>query len=96
MTGMCGGREDDDEDKGTDDIEVGGGRAHGEVLAGAGRSGGGEESVGDPLAEAAGGDVEVTLSPSRFSSCLSSVSVTMASGVAAVFLWWLVVAVIED
>lgn len=60
-----------------------GGRAHGEVLAGAGRSGGGEERVGDPLAEAAGtvGDVD----PPCLSS--SSVSMTMGSGAAAVSVW---------
>lgn len=84
MTGMCGGRGEHDEDEGKDAVEVGGGRGHGEVLAGAGRSGGGEERVGDPLAEAAGAVVD--FGPLRLSSS-SSVSITMGSGAAAKSAW---------
>lgn len=92
MTGMCGGRGEDDEDEGKDLVEAGGGRGHGEVLAGAGRSGGGEERVGDPLAEAAGAVVVVVVAGPRFpsSSSSSSVSMTMGSGGAAVSAWRLV------
>lgn len=82
---MCGGRGEDDEDEGKDVVEVGGGRGHGEVLAGAGRSGGGEERVGDLLAEAAGAVVD--FGPPRLSSSSSSVSITMGSGAAAVLAW---------
>ena len=91
MTGMCGGRGEDDEDEEKDAAEVGGGRAHGEVLAGAGRSGGGEERVGDP--EAAWAVVDVGppgLSSSSSSSASSSpslVSMTMGSGAAALPAW---------
>lgn len=81
MTGMWGGRGEDDEDGGKDAVEFGGGSGHGEVLAGAGRSGGGEESVGDLVAEAAG-VVAVVVSPPRFSSSCS-VSMTMGSAVSA-------------
>lgn len=78
MTGMWGGRGEDDEYDWKDDVVVGVGRGHGE--AGAGRSGGGEESVGDLLAEAAGGVVVVAVSgPRCFSSCLSSVSVAVSA-----------------
>ncbi len=93
MTGMCGGRREEDEDEGKDAAEVGGGRGHGEVLAGAGRSGGGEERVGDPLAEAAGA-VVVVGSPCFSSSSSSLVSMTMGSGAAAVSPWRLVNAVV--
>lgn len=82
---MCGGRGEDDEDVWK---EVGGGKGYKTVLAGAGRSGGGEERVGDPLAEAAG--AEVLFGPPRFTSSLSfssSVSMTMGSGAAAVCAW---------
>lgn len=81
---MCGGRGEDDEEEGKDVVEVEGGRGHGEVLAGAGRSGGGEERVGDPLAGAARavGDV----GPPCLSS-FSLVSMTMGSGAAAVSVW---------
>lgn len=89
---MCGGRGEDEEDKGKDAVEVGGGRGHGEVLAGAGRSGGGEERVGDPLAEAAG--AVVVVGPPRSSSSFSSVSMTMGSGAAAGSARWLVNAVV--
>lgn len=74
---MCGGRGEGDEDVGKDALEARGRRGHGEVLAGAGRSGGGEETVGDPLAEAAG--PAVVVGPPRFSS-----SMTMGSGGEAV------------
>lgn len=85
MTGMWGGRGEDDEDGGKDAVEVGGGSGHGEVLAGAGRSGGGEESVGDLVAEAAGVAAAVVGSPCFSSFC--SVSMTMGSGTAAVSAW---------
>lgn len=78
MTGMFGGRvEDDDEGK----VVVGGGTGHGGVLAGAGRSGGGEETFGDPLAEAFGAAMHVDpwLSSSSF------VSMTISTGAPAVF-----------
>lgn len=85
---MCGGRGEDDAFK--DEVEVGVGREHGEVLAGAGRSGGGEERVGDLLAEAT--RAVVLLGPPLFSSSSStSVSMTMGSGAAA---WRLVNTVI--
>lgn len=81
---MWGGRGEDDEDAGKDDVEVGGGTGHGEVLAGAGRSGGGEERVGDLLAEAAEAvEVVVVTGPPCFSSGSCSVSMTMGSGAAA-------------
>lgn len=83
MTGMWGGR---GEDEGKVAVEVGGGRGHGEVLAGAGRSGGGEESVGDPLVEAAGA-VVLFGPPSFSSSSSSSVSMEMGSGAAVVSAW---------
>lgn len=67
-------------------MEVGGGRVHGEVFAGAGRSGGGEERVGDPLAEAAGA-VVLFGPPSFSSSSSSSVSMAMGSGAAVVSAW---------
>lgn len=86
MTGMWGGRGEDAEDEGKDDVEVGGGRGHGEVLAGAGRSGGGEDSVGDLLAEAAGG-VVVVGGPPCFSSCSFLLSMMIASGAAVVSAW---------
>lgn len=63
-------------------VEAGGGRGHGEVLAGAGRSGGGEERVGDLLAAASAG--AVNLGPLGLSSSSSSVSMTMGSGAAVV------------
>lgn len=83
---MCGGRGEDDEDKGSDVVEVGGGRGHGEVLAGAGRSGGGEERVGDWLAEAPVAVVGVG-PPRLSSSSSSSVSMTMGSGAAVLSAW---------
>lgn len=89
MTGMCGGRGEDDEDNGMDAVEMGGGRGHGDVLAGAGRSGGGEERVGDLLAEAAVALVDAgppCLSSSSSSSS-SSVSIMMGSGAAATSVW---------
>lgn len=83
---MCGGREEDDEEEGKEAVPAGGGKGHMEVLAGAGRSGGGEERVGDPLAEATG--AVVLFGPPRFSSSfLFSVSMTMGSGAAAVSAW---------
>lgn len=86
MTGMWGGKGEDDEDEGKSAVEVGGGRGHGEFLAGAGRSGGGEERVGDPLVEAAG--AEVLFGPPSFSSSSSSsVSMEMGSGAAVVSAW---------
>lgn len=70
MTGMFGGRvEDDDEGK----VVVGGGTGHGGVLAGAGRSGGGEEAIGAAV------DVDPWLSSSSF------VSMTISTGAPAVF-----------
>lgn len=81
MTGICGGRGEEDEDKRRDDEEVEVGREHGEVLVGAGRSGGGEERVGDPLVEATGAVTDV--GPPRLSSS-SSVSMTTGSGAAVV------------
>lgn len=81
MTGILGGRGEDDEDEGKAAVEVGGGRVHGEVLAGAGRRGGGEERVGDPLAEAVG--AVVLFGPPSFSFS-SSISMAMGSGAAAV------------
>lgn len=94
---MCGGRGEDCEDKVKDVVEAGGGRGQGEVLAGAGRSGGGEERVGDPLAEDAGAVAPV--GPPRFSfpsssSSSSSVSMTMGSGAAALSAWWLVTGIV--
>lgn len=83
---MWGGRGVDEEDKEKDDVEVGGGKGQGEVFAGAGRSGGGEESVGDPLAEATG-PVAVVVGPPCVSSCSCLVSMTMDSGAAAVSVW---------
>lgn len=82
MTGTCGGSGDDVEDEGKNDTDVGVGRGHGEVLAGAGRSGGGEESVGDLLAV---GEVLVAGVPSCF-SCFHLLSVAISS-VAAVSVW---------
>lgn len=81
---MCGGRGEDDEHEGKEAVEVGGSTGHVEVLAGAGRSGGGEERVGDPLAEAAG--AEVLFGPPRFSSS-SPVSMAMGSGATAESAW---------
>lgn len=76
MTGICGGRGEEDEE-----VEVG--RGHGQVLAGAGRSGGGEERVGDPLVEAA--EAVMDVGPPRLSSSSSSsVSMTMGSGAAVI------------
>lgn len=69
-------------------MEAGGWRGHGEVLGGAGRSGGGEESVGVPFVKAfvetlaAGGP-----GPGPFSSSSSSISMTPGSGAAAVSVW---------
>ena len=85
MTGMWGGRGDNDEDVGKEDVEVGGGTGHGDILACTGSSGGGEERVGDLLAEAAG--AVVVTDPSCFSSCSCSVSMTMGSGAAALSAW---------
>lgn len=85
MTGMWGGRGEDDEDRGKDAVEAGGGSGHGEVLAGAGRSGGGEESVGDLVAEAAGVELVVVGPPCFSSSCF--ISMTMGSGAAAFSAW---------
>lgn len=97
MTGMCGGRGEEDEDEGKGAVEVGGGRGHGEVLAGAGRSGGGEERVGDPLERAAGTVVDAGSPrlPSSSSSSCSTVSMTMGSGAAGISAWWLLSAVCE-
>lgn len=79
MTGMCGGRGEGDEDEGRDVVEAGGGTGHREVLAGAGRSGGGEERVGDLLAAASA--AAVNFGPLGLSSSSSSsVSMTMGSG----------------
>lgn len=78
MTGMCGGRGEDEEDRGRDAVEVVGGTGHGGVLAGAGRRGGGEERFGDLSAETARAAVDV--GPPRVSS---SSSVSMAVGAAA-------------
>lgn len=77
---MCGGR---GENKGREEEEEGGGgRGHREVLAGAGRRGGGEERVGDLFLGAAG--VEVVLRSPCFSSSTSSlVSMMAGSGAAA-------------
>lgn len=64
-------------------MEAGGRRGHGEVLVGAGRSGGGEESVGVPFVEtlAAAG-------PCGFSSSSSSsISMAPGSGAAAMSAW---------
>lgn len=83
MTGMCGGRGVDDEDEGRDAVEVGGGRWHGEVFAGAGRSGGGEERLGELLAEAALVVLDACLSSSSSPSS-SLVSMTIDSCAAAV------------
>lgn len=80
MTGMWGGRGEEDENDLKDDVDVGVGRGHGED--GAGRSGGGEESVGDLLAGTAGGGVVVD--GPCCSSCSSCVSVTIALGAVAV------------
>lgn len=80
MTGMCGGRGEGEDDEGMAAVEVAGGRRHGEVLAGAGRSGGGEERVGDPSVLARALE-EMLLDSSSFpisSSC--SVSLSMPSG----------------
>lgn len=82
---MWGGRGEDDEDERKDAVEAGGGRGHGDVLAGAGSSGGGEERVGDPLVEAAG--AAVLLGLPRVSSSFSSISMTTSSGAAAVSAW---------
>lgn len=89
MTGMCGGRGEEREDT----VEVGGGRGPEEVLKGAGRSGGGEDRVGDLLVEMAG--AVVLFGPRRFSSSSSSVSMTMGSGAAAVSAGRLVNVVVE-
>lgn len=79
MTGMCGGRGEDDEDEGKDTVEVGGATGPGEVLAGAGSSGGGEERFGDPLTEVEGA-LGVTAPPRLSSSSSSSlVPVLMVS-----------------
>lgn len=66
-------------------MEAGGRRGHGEVLGGAGRSGGGEESVGVPFVKAFV-ETLVTAGPRCFSSS-SSVSMTAGSGAAAVSVW---------
>lgn len=66
-------------------MEAGGRRGHGEVLVGAGRSGGGDESVGVPFVEAFVETLAAAGSrcvPSSSSS--SSVSMTPGSGAAAV------------
>lgn len=78
---MWGGRGEDDEvDEGMDMLEAaGGGRGHGEVLVGAGSSGGGEDSVGDPSVDSGG--VLMLFGP-RFPSS-SSVSMTIGSGAPA-------------
>lgn len=51
MTGMWGGRGEDEEHRGRDAVEVVGGTGHGGLLAGAGRRGGGDERFGDLAAE---------------------------------------------
>lgn len=86
MTGMWGGRGDDEEDMVKAGVEVGGGTRHGEVLAGAGRSGGGEERVGDLLAEVAGALV-VVRAPPCLCRCPCLVSMTMGSQAAALSAW---------
>lgn len=63
-------------------MEAGGRRGHGEVFVGAGRSGGGEESIGVPF-EKAFAETLVAAGPCCFSSS-SSVSMTLGSGAAAV------------
>lgn len=80
MTGICGGRGDDD-DGGAAVMKDGGIRGHEEVLAGAGRSGGGEERLGDPSVGVA--DMVFSLSAS-FSS---SVSIATGSGASVVPSW---------
>jgi len=82
---MCGGRGEDDENKEKDTLEVRGGTGNVEFLAGAGRSGGGEERVGDPLVEAVG--AVVLFGPPRFSSSSFPVSMTMGSGAATESAW---------
>lgn len=89
---MCGGRGEDEEEEREDTAEVGGGRGPEEVLKGAGRSGGGEDRVGDLLVEMAG--AVVLFGPRRFSSS-SSVSMAMGSGAAAVSAGRLVNVVVE-
>lgn len=96
MTGMCGGRVEDEEEEREDTVEVRGGRGPKEVLKGAGRSGGGEDRVGDLLVEMAG--AVVLFGPRRFSSSSSSsssVSMAMGSGAAAVSAGRLVNVVVE-
>lgn len=78
MTGMCGGRGEDEEDRGRHAVEVVGGKGYGGVLAGAGRRGGGEERLGDLSAGTTCAAVDV--GPPRVSS---SSSVSMAVGVGA-------------
>lgn len=82
ITGMCGGRgEDEEEDGGSDAVEVVGGRGHGGVLAGAGSRGGGEERMGDLFPEAACAAVDA--GPPRASSS-SSVSMAASADVASI------------
>lgn len=76
---MCGGRGDDD-DVGAAAMKDGGVRGHGDVLAGAGRSGGGEERPGNPSVGAA--DMSASFS--------SSVSMATGSGASVVPSWCLV------
>lgn len=72
---MCGGRGDDSEHGGKEATEA---TEATEALAGAGRSGGGEERVGDPLAEASG--AVVLFAPARFSPSSLSSLVSMSTG----------------
>lgn len=76
MTGMCGGRGEGEDDEGTAAVEVAGGRGHGEVVAGAGRSGGGEERVGDPSVVASA--LEAILLDSSSFPILSSCSISLS------------------
>lgn len=85
MTGMWGGRGEDNEDERKGPEEVGVGSGLREVLTGAGRSGGGDESVGEPSAETV--RVAMVIGASLFTF---SVSMTIDSGAAAVPVLWLV------
>lgn len=80
MTGMCGGRAEDEEDRGRDAVEVVSGTGHRVVLAGAGRRGGGEERVGDSSAETVWAALDVR--PLCFSSSSPS-SMEVGTGVAS-------------
>lgn len=87
MTGMCGGRGDSEDDEGTAEVEVAGGRGHGDVLAGAGRSGGGDERVGEPSVDA-GALEAMVFDPSSFPISSSfSVSLTADSGGSYAPVW---------